>query len=79
MKMFLTRIGEKSKAIITGDITQIDLDDRKQSGLVKVQKILKGIEGIDFVYLTDKDVIRHRLVQSIIRAYDRYENQPKRR
>ncbi len=79
MKMFLTRIGEKSKAIITGDITQIDLDDRKQSGLVKVQKILKGIEGIDFVYLTDKDVIRHKLVQSIIRAYDAYENPPKRR
>lgn len=79
MKMFLTRIGERSKAIITGDITQIDLDDRRQSGLVRVQKILKGIEGIEFIYLTDKDVIRHRLVQSIIRAYEAYENRPKRK
>lgn len=78
MKMFLTRIGEKSKAIITGDITQIDLDNRKSSGLIKVQKILKGIPGIEFVYLTEKDVIRHRLVQKIIKAYEKYEN-PKRR
>ncbi|UCD64265.1 MAG: PhoH family protein [Candidatus Zixiibacteriota bacterium] len=78
MKMFLTRIGEKSKAIITGDITQIDLDDRRQSGLVKVQKILAGIDGIRFVYLTEKDVIRHRLVQNIIKAYEKHEK-PKRR
>lgn len=73
MKMFLTRIGEKSKAVITGDVTQIDLPDKHTSGLVKVQKILSGIEGIDFVYLTEKDVIRHRLVQSIIKAYERHE------
>jgi phosphate starvation-inducible PhoH-like protein len=73
MKMFLTRIGEKSKAVITGDITQIDLPDKHTSGLVKVQKILSGIDGIDFVYLTEKDVIRHRLVQSIIKAYERHE------
>ncbi len=73
MKMFLTRIGEKSKAVITGDITQIDLPDKHTSGLVKVQKILSGIEGIEFVYLTEKDVIRHRLVQSIIKAYERHE------
>jgi phosphate starvation-inducible PhoH-like protein len=73
MKMFLTRIGEKSKAVITGDITQIDLPDSKASGLVKVQKILQGIEGIDFVYLTEKDVIRHRLVQKIIKAYEAHE------
>ncbi len=73
MKMFLTRIGEKSKAIITGDITQIDLDDRRKSGLVKVQKILADIEGISFVYLTEKDVIRHHLVQNIIKAYEKYE------
>jgi phosphate starvation-inducible PhoH-like protein len=74
MKMFLTRIGEKSKAVITGDITQIDLPDKHASGLVKVQKILAGIEGIDFIYLTDKDVVRHRLVQNIIRAYERHES-----
>lgn len=74
MKMFLTRIGEKSKAVITGDITQIDLPDKHASGLVRVQKILEGIEGIDFIYLTDKDVVRHRLVQNIIRAYERHES-----
>lgn len=79
MKMFLTRIGEKSKAIITGDITQVDLPDRRGSGLVKVQTVLKGIEGIAFVYLTDKDVIRHRLVQSIIRAYEAHEGRSKKR
>jgi phosphate starvation-inducible PhoH-like protein len=73
MKMLLTRIGEKSKAVITGDITQIDLDDRRASGLVKVQKILKGIPGIEFVYLSEKDVVRHQLVQSIIKAYEKYE------
>ncbi len=73
MKMFLTRIGEKSKAIITGDITQIDLDDRHGSGLVKVQTILKRVDGIEFVYLTEKDVVRHHLVQNIIKAYEKYE------
>ncbi|UCG60957.1 MAG: PhoH family protein [Candidatus Zixiibacteriota bacterium] len=73
MKMFLTRIGEKSKAIITGDITQIDLEDRRKSGLVRVQKILAGLDGIKFIYLTEKDVIRHHLVQSIIKAYEKYE------
>lgn len=78
MKMFLTRIGEKSKAVITGDITQIDLDDRHPSGLVKVQNILKGIEGIGFVYLTEKDVVRHQLVQKVIRAYDKYEKRSRR-
>ncbi len=73
MKMFLTRIGEGSKAIITGDITQIDLEDRRKSGLVKVQKILAGTKGIEFVYLTEKDVVRHHLVQNIILAYEKYE------
>ncbi len=73
MKMFLTRIGEKSKAVITGDVTQIDLPDKHTSGLVGVQKILDGIEGIKFIYLTDKDVVRHKLVQSIIKAYERHE------
>jgi len=78
MKMFLTRIGEQSKAIITGDITQIDLERPRNSGLVNVQTILKGIEGIGFVYLTDKDVIRHRLVQKIIKAYERSEKRKRR-
>nr|MBN2277106.1 PhoH family protein [candidate division Zixibacteria bacterium] len=73
MKMFLTRLGEGSRAIVTGDITQIDLDKNKLSGLVVIQKILAGIEGVKFVYLTDKDVVRHALVQKIIRAYERYE------
>lgn len=74
MKMFLTRLGEGSRAIITGDITQIDLEDRRASGLVLIQKILMGIKGIKFVYLTDKDVVRHQLVQRILRAYERFEN-----
>ena len=73
MKMFLTRIGENSKAVITGDITQIDLEDRRRSGLVKVQKILEKIRGIEFVYLTEKDVVRHQLVQKIIKAYEKFE------
>jgi len=74
MKMFLTRIGENSKAVITGDITQIDLDSKYTSGLITVQKILKKVNGIEFRYLTEKDVVRHRLVQSIIKAYEVYEN-----
>jgi len=73
MKMFLTRLGEGSRAIITGDITQIDLNDKRASGLVLIQKILTGIKGIKFVYLTDKDVVRHPLVQKILRAYEKYE------
>ncbi|NOY88676.1 MAG: PhoH family protein [FCB group bacterium] len=79
MKMFLTRIGEKSKAIITGDITQIDLEDRNKSGLVRVQKILKGIDGVEFIFLSEKDVVRHHLVQKIIKAYDKYEKAKKRK
>jgi len=78
MKMFLTRMGEKSKAVITGDITQIDLPDNRVSGLVRVQKILTGIAGIEFIYLTEKDVVRHRLVQDIIKAYDRHESKGKK-
>lgn len=74
MKMFLTRLGINSKAIITGDITQIDLPDKKQSGLVQIQKILTGIEGIEYVYLSDRDVVRHRLVREIIKAYEKYDN-----
>jgi len=74
MKMFLTRLGFGSKAVITGDITQIDLDTGRKSGLVQVQDILKGIPGISFVYFTEKDVVRHHLVQKIIKAYERMES-----
>ncbi len=74
MKMFLTRIGAGSKAIITGDVTQIDLPGEKKSGLVEVQKILNEVDGLSFVYLTGRDVIRHELVQRIIRAYEQFEN-----
>jgi len=74
MKMFLTRIGFNSKAVITGDITQIDLPNNKKSGLATVQRILKNIKGIDFVYLTRHDVVRHDLVKEIIKAYERYES-----
>ncbi len=77
MKMFLTRIGFGSKAVITGDITQIDLPDGKKSGLKEAAKILKNVEGLDFSYLSDKDVVRHPLVQKIIAAYDRYEKNRK--
>ena len=73
MKMFLTRLGFHSRAVITGDITQVDLPENKVSGLIEVQGILKGIGGIAFVYFSDKDVVRHPLVQDIIKAYDAYE------
>jgi phosphate starvation-inducible PhoH-like protein len=72
MKMFLTRLGFNSKAVITGDITQIDLPKGQVSGLVEVQDVLKDIKGIDFIYFTEKDVVRHPLVQDVIRAYDNY-------
>src|SRR5699024_5997545 len=73
MKMFLTRIGFNSRAIITGDITQTDLPRKKQSGLISIQPILKDIDGIQFVYLDENDVVRHRLVREIIKAYERYD------
>ena len=69
MKMFLTRLGLNSKAVITGDPTQVDLPRREDSGLLQIERILKGIEGISFVYMKPTDVIRHRLVREIIRAY----------
>ncbi len=72
MKMFLTRLGSNSKAVVTGDITQIDLPGGKKSGLKEVTKILKGIDGIATVRFSDKDVVRHHLVQEIVKAYDRY-------
>ena len=70
MKMFLTRIGFGSKAVITGDVTQVDLPSGKRSGLIEAERILSNLEGIEFVYFTDKDVVRHKLVQMIIRAYE---------
>lgn len=77
MKMFLTRLGFGSKAVVTGDITQVDLPNDKTSGLIRVQNILQDIKGLEFVYLTQQDVVRHSLVQKIIDAYDRYENKKK--
>lgn len=73
MKMFLTRLGMNSKAIVTGDITQIDLPDSQKSGLTQIAEILVKIEGIQFVYFSEQDVVRHRLVKDIIKAYDRFE------
>lgn len=75
MKMFLTRLGIHSKAIITGDITQIDLPESMNSGLVQIQSILRNIEGLKFVYLTENDVVRHRLVREIIQAYDQHQKE----
>ncbi|MBI5403160.1 MAG: PhoH family protein [Ignavibacteriae bacterium] len=72
MKMFLTRLGPNSKAIITGDITQIDLPGKEHSGLVQIQSVLKGIPDIEFVYFNKSDVVRHKLVKDIIDAYERY-------
>lgn len=73
MKMFLTRLGFGSKVIVTGDITQIDLPRGKSSGLKTVMDILEGINGVDFIYFNEKDVVRHKLVQDIIKAYEKYE------
>ena len=75
MKMFLTRFGEGSRVVVTGDITQIDLPREKKSGLVHALDVLEGVEGIEIVRLTHKDVVRHELVQRIIRAYEKYEKQ----
>jgi phosphate starvation-inducible PhoH-like protein len=72
MKMFLTRIGFGSKAVITGDVTQVDLPTGKRSGLIEAERILSNIQGIEFVYFTDKDVVRHKLVQMIIKAYEEH-------
>jgi len=73
MKMFLTRMGFHSKAVITGDITQIDLPDNRRSGLVEALEILEGTEGIAFVSFTHRDVVRHRLVQKVVDRYERWE------
>ncbi|MFQ5893041.1 MAG: PhoH family protein [Nitrospinota bacterium] len=73
MKMFLTRMGFQSKVVVTGDVTQVDLPAGKRSGLVEIQEILADVEGIRFVYFSEKDVVRHDLVQGIIKAYERHE------
>ena len=74
MKMFLTRIGFGSKAVITGDVTQIDLPTGKRSGLIEAERVLSNIEGIEFIYFTEKDVVRHSLVQMIIKAYEAHSS-----
>ncbi len=73
MKMFLTRLGNASKAVITGDLTQIDLPNPKKSGLFEAMRVLDGVEGIKFCHFEDVDVVRHQLVQRIVRAYDTYQ------
>ncbi|HKC85355.1 MAG TPA: PhoH family protein, partial [Blastocatellia bacterium] len=72
MKMFLTRIGFGSKAVITGDVTQIDLPSGRKSGLVEAQRVVSGVEGISFILFDERDVVRHQLVQMIIKAYDEH-------
>jgi phosphate starvation-inducible PhoH-like protein len=79
MKMFLTRLGVNSRALINGDITQIDLPLKTVSGLVKAQEILKNVEGVGFVYFEKSDVVRHKLVKDIIDAYEKfYDKEPKK-
>jgi phosphate starvation-inducible PhoH-like protein len=72
MKMFLTRLGPNSRAIITGDVTQIDLPTKTTSGLVQIQEVLKKVQGVTFCSFDKNDVVRHKLVKDIIEAYDRY-------
>ncbi len=74
MKMFLTRLGFNAKMVITGDITQVDLPLNRQSGLIEIQTVLQGIDGIRFLYFDDRDVVRHDLVSAIVRAYDRVDS-----
>ena len=78
MKMFLTRLGFSSKMVVTGDITQVDLPASRVSGLIEIQTVLQGIDGIRFIYFDDRDVVRHDLVSSIVRAYDRVQKPPSR-
>ena len=73
MKMFLTRLGFSSKAVVTGDITQTDLPSSRVSGLVDAQNVLKGVEGVEFIHFSNEDVVRHELVQRIVEAYDSHE------
>ena len=75
MKMFLTRLGFNSKMVVTGDITQIDLPDAKKSGLLEASKVLKGVDDIEIIKFTQKDIVRHQLVQRIVKAYEKYDEQ----
>jgi len=77
MKMYLTRLGFNSKTVITGDITQIDLPSEKRSGLIEAEKILKNVKGLRFIYFSQRDVVRHKLVQHIIKAYEKFERRAK--
>ena len=77
MKMFLTRLGAGSKIVVTGDLTQTDLPERGQSGLAQAVKVLKNVDGIEIHEFDEHDVVRHRLVQKIVMAYDRYDREKK--
>ena len=79
MKMFLTRMGFGSKVVVTGDVTQIDLPDGRKSGLVEAASVLKNVDDIEIVRFDERDVVRHKLVQSIIKAYEKYDATKKRR
>jgi len=79
IKMFLTRIGFGSKAVVTGDRTQIDLPRGQKSGIKEAEKVLADLEGIEFVYFSEKDVVRHKLVQMIVQAYDAHTNEQESR
>jgi phosphate starvation-inducible PhoH-like protein len=74
MKMFLTRLGFHSKVVVTGDITQVDLPSDRVSGLIEVREILRNIDGIQFVYFDERDVVRHKLVQDIVKAYEQHHS-----
>ena len=77
MKMYLTRLGFDSRTVITGDKTQVDLPPGRTSGLIEAEKILAGIKGLRIIYFSERDVVRHRLVQDIIKAYDKFEKSRK--
>jgi phosphate starvation-inducible PhoH-like protein len=74
MKMFLTRLGFNSKAVITGDVTQVDLPNGRRSGLAEAVEVVSRVEGISFIYFSERDVVRHSLVQRIIRAYEEFDS-----
>ncbi len=78
MKMFLTRLGHNSKAVVTGDITQIDLPDSRRSGLIEASRVLKNVEDISIVHFSERDVVRNKIVQQIIKAYNKYYEEVKR-
>ena len=78
MKMFLTRLGFNSKIVITGDVTQIDLPEKRKSGLIEAIRVLKNVEDISIRRFSEKDVVRHKLVQDIIKAYEKYNEEGKK-